>query len=218
MARSRVRAADPGWRPTAPQAALPTGLPGRTPAEALAAAAPGRAVRRTTRAGIDAVVLLTVVAFALLAVGPHLLPYRPVTMLTGSMAPAVPAGSVLLSSFVPPEEVRVGDVITMSPPSGDEQVVTHRVTHVERRGGAVLVRTHGDGNAQPDPWTAQLEGDVLRASTVLPFIGHPLAALQTPTAALIITRVLPFTLLVSLLLTIWRRPTSPRPRFAAATP
>lgn len=180
--------------------------------------APARAVGRAGKSVLDALVLLAVLVFLALAVGPQLLPYRPISMLTGSMAPAIPAGSVLLSTYVPDEQVRVGDVITLQAPTGDREVVTHRVVEVQPADGAVLVRTRGDGNAQPDPWTARLEGEVLRSSAVLPFLGHPLTALQSPTAQLVLARALPVTLLLTLLVTVWRRPTKPRAGLVAATP
>lgn len=209
--RPTERCPDPGWRATAAQSALEVEL--AAPAAA-ALAVPVRAAGRTARSLLDAVVLLVVLVFLALAVGPHLLDYRPVTMLTGSMAPAIPAGSVVLSTFVPPEAVRVGDVVTLQAPTGEREVVTHRVTDVERSRDAVHVRTQGDGNPQADPWTAELQGEVLRASATLPWVGYPLSRLQTPQASLVLTRVLPVTLLASLLLTVWRRPT--RPRAAAA--
>lgn len=178
---------------------------------------PARAVGRAGKSLVDALVLLAVLVFLALAVGPQLLPYRPISMLTGSMAPAIPAGSVLLSTYVPDEQVRVGDVLTLQAPSGDREVVTHRVIEVQRREGAVLVRTQGDGNPLPDPWTAELDGEVLRSSAVLPFLGHPLTALQSPKAQLLLARGLPVTLLLTLLLTVWRRPTTPKARLVAAT-
>jgi signal peptidase len=192
-----------GWRATPEQTALPAELSAALPA-------PAPALRRAGRSLVDAVVLLAVLAFAALALGPHLLPYRPVTMLTGSMAPAIPAGSVLIGTFVPRQDVRPGDVITMKAPEGDLDVVTHRVTEVERRGDAVLVRTQGDGNPLPDPWLAHLESDVLRASAALPWVGYPLAALQGSTGNVVLTRVIPGLLVLGLLVNVWRRPTAPR--------
>lgn len=180
--------------------------------------ASARAAGRAGKSLVDALVLLAVLVFLALAVGPQVLPYRPISMLTGSMAPAIPAGSVLLSTFVPGEQVRVGDVITLQAPTGDREVVTHRIVEVERRDDAVLVRTQGDGNPLADPWTAQLEGEVLRSAVVLPFVGHPLTALQSPTAQLVLARGLPLTLVLTLLVAVWRRPTKPRAALLAATP
>lgn len=214
--RRTDRLADPGWRPTAPQGALEVALSGagETRGSARRAApllvAPVRAAGRALRSVVDAVVLLVVLTFLALAVGPHLLDYRPVTMLTGSMTPAIPAGAVVLSTFVPADEIGVGDVITLQAPTEAREVVTHRVTEVARSGGAVRVTTQGDGNPLVDPWTAELEGPVLRASASLPWIGHPLSVLQRPDVTLVMTRLLPLTLIASLLWTVWRRPTRPR--------
>jgi signal peptidase len=203
----------PGWHATPEQTALPLEL--LAPGESTA---PARALARAGRSVMDALVLIAVVCFAALAIGPHLLPYRPVTMLTGSMSPSIPAGSVLIGIPVPPSAVRAGDVITIRPPEGGLDVVSHRVTSVELRGDAVLVRTKGDGNPEPDPWLAQINGDVLRATAVLPWLGHPLAALQGSTGHVVTSRVLPLVFLISLLLTVWRRPTAPQAPVATAHP
>src|SRR3712207_7184617 len=45
-------------------------------------------------------------------------------------------------------------------PIDDHRVVTHRVIEVQRTAdGTVAVRTQGDANDAPDPWTAVLTGD-----------------------------------------------------------
>src|SRR6478609_11154831 len=55
---------------------------------------------------------LAVVTFAFLAVGPHVLGYRTMTMLTGSMAPQINPGDVVVSTPVATRDLRPGLVIT----------------------------------------------------------------------------------------------------------
>ena len=95
-----------------------------------------------------------------LAVGPHVLGYRTMTMLTGSMAPEIDPGDVTIVTPIAVSEVTEGMVITYHRPIEDHSLVTHRVISVETApDGTVTVQTKGDANAAVDPWTATLEGD-----------------------------------------------------------
>lgn len=70
---------------------------------------------------------------------------------TGSMEPAIPAGSAALVREIEAAEVTVGDVLTVDRPG--EMPVTHRVTSVEP-GNAVgerVITMQGDANDSPDP-------------------------------------------------------------------
>jgi signal peptidase len=91
----------------------------------------------------------------------------------GSMGGSLPRGSIAYERRVPVEALRVGDVITYTPP-GHASRVTHRVASID---GGVL-RTRGDANAALDPWRFRLTGSeqaVVRFH--LPLAGFALAAL-----------------------------------------
>src|SRR5919206_2114030 len=55
------------------------------------------------------------------------------TVASGSMQPALPLGSLVVVVPRDADAVRVGDVITFSPP-GDNRTVTHRVVDVQGSG------------------------------------------------------------------------------------
>lgn len=111
------------------------------------------------------------------------------TVATGSMAPTVPSGSVIVSRPVDPAAVEVGDIIVFRSPTGatvsggadgafeatEEMLITHRVVAVERSRGVLTFRTQGDGNAEEDPW--DLSADLVRARYVahVPHLGGLLA-------------------------------------------
>src|SRR3954447_17776201 len=101
---------------------------------------------------VRAVTGLAVALFLLLAVGPHLLGYRTMTMLTGSMAPQINPGDVTIVTPIAISEVSEGMVITYHRPIEDHSLVTHRVILVETApDGSVSVQTKGDANAAADP-------------------------------------------------------------------
>lgn len=86
----------------------------------------------------------------------------------GSMAPAIPTGSVTIVQSVPPSEVRVGDVVTYSQAG---RVVTHRVVEMSSDGS---FRTKGDANAVADPERLSFgsRAGVVRAN--VPLLGYAL--------------------------------------------
>jgi signal peptidase len=149
---------------------------------------------------------LAVLAFLFLAVGPHLLGYRTMTMLTSSMSPEIDPGDVTVVTPIAMSEVTEGMVIAYHKPVEDRSLVTHRVVSVETDAdGAVQVQTKGDANTAIDPWTATLQGDTayeLRA--VVPELGHVIQALRTPVVAQLLLYGAPALLAGWVLLTIWR--------------
>jgi signal peptidase I len=165
-----------------------------------------RILGRLTPWLVRGVLGLAILAFAGLAVGPHVFGYRTMTMLTGSMAPEIEPGDVTVVTPIAVSDVTEGMVISYHIPIDDHRVVTHRVVSVERDpAGTVSVQTKGDANAAADPWTATLEGDTAyQVRAVVPVLGHVIQALRAP----IVTQALLYgapTLLVGwLLLTIWR--------------
>jgi signal peptidase I len=153
------------------------------------------------------------VAFAGLAVGPHVFGYRTLTMLTGSMAPAIDPGDVAVVTPLAVSEVTEGMVITYHIPVEDHRLVTHRVVSVEHGpDGSVTVQTKGDANAAVDPWTATLEGDTAyRVRAVIPELGHVLQALRAPVVSQLLTYGATALVAGWLLLAIWRPTTTQVP-------
>jgi signal peptidase len=149
---------------------------------------------------------LAVLTFALLAVGPHVLGYRTMTMLTGSMAPEINPGDVTIVTPVAISEVTEGMVITYHRPIEDHSLVTHRVISVETApDGSVSVQTKGDANAAADPWTATLAGDTAyQVRGVIPGLGHVIQALREPVVTQALLYGAPALLVGWLLLSIWR--------------
>ena len=149
---------------------------------------------------------LAVLTFALLAVGPHVLGYRTMTMLTGSMAPEINPGDVTIVTPIAISEVTEGMVITYHRPIEDHSLVTHRVISVETApDGSVSVQTKGDANAAADPWTATLAGDTAyQVRGVIPGLGHLIQALRAPVVTQALLYGAPALLVGWLLLTIWR--------------
>jgi signal peptidase I len=164
--------------------------------------AAGLAYRWTVRL----VVTLAVLAFGVLAVGPHVLDYRTMTMLTGSMSPVIDPGDVTIVTPLPVDEVAAGMIIAYHIPIDDHHLVSHRVVSVEHAAdGTVTVQTKGDANDAVDPWQATLQGDTAyQVQAVIPELGHVIQALRTPVVSQALVYGAPMLLAGWLLLSIWR--------------
>lgn len=115
------------------------------------------------------------------------------TVLSGSMTPTLPVGSVVVVRSQPAEQIRPGDVITFTDRSPDlpaPRVVTHRVVAVEQGPGGLVFRTKGDANNTPDqrPTSAADVHGVLWYS--VPFAGSLRAFLISPTGLCYLAGVL----------------------------
>jgi len=133
---------------------------------------------------LSAVALLCSLAATALAVALVLVPLVthsvPLTVLTGSMAPAHDPGDIVVVRPVHAEDLRVGDVITFEADDADHRLITHRIeaTGVDAAGAPSFV-TRGDANQVSDAepvLAAQLRGRVWYA---VPWIGHVSGLLGT---------------------------------------
>lgn len=198
-----------------PATAAPAGV--RADAPPAAAAAPpaadatpaptarSRVTRLLVLLVLHTVLLSSLAVFLGLAVGPRTGRYQTLTMLTGSMRPQFPPGSVVVVTREPVEQVRPGDVLTFNAPTPDRRVVTHRVVRIDRSGDKPVVVTKGDANPGNDPWEAVLNDPyVWQARFAIPLLGDGIRLLRQPAAQLIATRLLPGALLLWLLVSIWR--------------
>ncbi|WP_440711471.1 signal peptidase I [Herbiconiux sp. YIM B11900] len=144
---ARHRAA-PG-RPRVPGAA---GGPG-TPGDAAGASRDGeKSLAHYLGVAVSAAVLLLVLALAVVTVAlPALVGGRPLTVLTQSMEPGLPPGTLVVVRPVPVQDIRIGDVLTYQIESGKPGVISHRViAKTMSSNGSILFTTKGDNNDLPD--------------------------------------------------------------------
>lgn len=120
--------------------------------------------------------LLLFAAVSLLAavvVVPRLAGATPYTIMTSSMRPHMPPGTLVVAKTVDPATLHTGDVITYQLRSGQPDVVTHRIVGVGQDGrGERLFTMKGDNNPTTDPAPAravQIRGKVWYS---VPYIGY----------------------------------------------
>jgi signal peptidase I len=95
------------------------------------------------------VALIAVLVIAL----PMVTKSTPYTVLTGSMTPTYPAGTLVIVKPTDVQQIRIGDVVTYQISSNQPAVVTHRVIQIVEpttASGTVSFITKGDANSLPD--------------------------------------------------------------------
>lgn len=117
--------------------------------------------------------LVLVGILALTIVIPRLTGSTPYTVLTGSMRPTYPPGTLIVVKPHDPATLQAGDAITFQKESGNPEVVTHRIimTRQNSQGERSYV-TQGDANPSPDQNPVvpeQVRGKVWYS---VPFVGY----------------------------------------------
>ncbi|WP_158252340.1 signal peptidase I [Cryobacterium sp. Y29] len=119
-----------------------------------------------------AVFLLVIGLAAVLIVVPKVTGSIPLTVLTSSMEPGFPPGTLIIVRPVAVADVALGDVITYQMETGKPGVVTHRVIAINMTAGERTFVTKGDNNGAADA-TAVLEGQIQgRLWYSVPLIGY----------------------------------------------
>lgn len=156
-------------------------VPGRRPGRRVAPGHPTAGTAALVGEAASWTLLLGALALGVACVLlPKVLGAVPLTILSGSMAPAMPAGALAVVRPVDATQARVGDVLTYQPGSDDPMLVTHRVTAITRNGrGEVSLTLKGDANNAPDE--RPVHPDQVRGSVVysVPYVGWATNRLST---------------------------------------
>jgi signal peptidase len=153
--------------------------------------------------GLAALLVLACLVWVTL---PKVLGARPFVVLTGSMAPALPVGSVALVRPVQADQVRVGDILTFyHPESRSRALITHRVIEVTAVGGGREFRTQGDANDLPDDWVVSQSNVYGTVSDVVPYMGYVTEVIQSRLGFLLLMGVPGSIIVVGEISNIWQQ-------------
>ena len=116
------------------------------------------------------------------------------TVLTNSMAPKFPPGTLIIIKPTPIADIKVGDVLTYQITSGDPAVISHRViTRSVSLEGETTFITKGDNNdlADPKPISeVQVKGTLWYAIPYLGFVNNAVNGETRPLVTPIIAGLL----------------------------
>lgn len=98
--------------------------------------------------------------------------YRSFPVLSGSMAPTLRVGDLIVESRIRPTDLHVGDIVTFRDPEATSRLLTHRVRTFHVRGGRVDVVTRGDANEDAERWSIPVTGQIGRVEYHIPRLGY----------------------------------------------
>jgi signal peptidase len=125
-------------------------------------------------------VLGAAVGVLIAVVGPFALGMRSLSVMSGSMEPAIRTGDVIVDEWIHPRDARVGDAITFNDPGRGNVVLTHRVVSIDKRGDRVDFVTRGDANTGSERWSAPAGGSIGRVAYRVPHAGFLMVFTRTP--------------------------------------
>lgn len=125
-------------------------------------------------------ILLSIIFIVLIAVAgimfvPRIMGYDGYTVISGSMEPNIPVGSLVYIKETSFENIEVGDVVTFK--MGDN-VVTHRVNMIDEDNQ--LIQTKGDANDSADGSMLTMDNILGKMAFSIPFIGFITTYVRTP--------------------------------------
>ena len=127
-------------------------------------------MKRLAEWGGNIVLVLAVLFAIFVLLLPGIFSSRLAIVYSGSMEPAMPMGSLVVSSQVEPTSIKVGDIIAFNPPRNPGVTVSHRVIEVIDS-ELLSFQTKGDANNAPDPYTVPAESVVSRVTWHMPNVG-----------------------------------------------
>lgn len=128
---------------------------------------------------ITTLLVVAIAALAIALVGVRLISLELYIVLSGSMEPTYPTGSVLYVKETDPYTLEQGDVITFR--LVEDTIATHRIVEVtEDESGSLAFRTKGDANEVEDASLVPAANVVGSPVFHIPQLGYLVAFIQEP--------------------------------------
>lgn len=118
---------------------------------------------------LTTIITVVLLVLAVLLAGVRLFGYTPYAILSGSMEPEFPVGSVVYVKASPIEEIQIGDPITYIL-NEDLVVSTHRVVEIDLE--TELFKTKGDANNTVDGKPVHYNNVIGVVEYSLPYLGY----------------------------------------------
>lgn len=116
--------------------------------------------------------ILCIIALCSLLVLPGIFGYHMYDVLSGSMEPAMPVGSLIYVKEGKPEEVAEQDIIAFYSSLEDSGIITHRA--VKNNVVSGTFQTKGDANAKEDPMPVSYDNYIGNVVRIIPHMGKVL--------------------------------------------
>ena len=151
---------------------------------------------------ISILILAFMVLVSMALALPPLLGFKTYAVLSGSMEPVLPVGSMAYVKPSQPEEITPGDIITYAMAGNDAMRVTHRVVEVDSVEKTFI--TKGDTNEVEDGPVA-FDRLIGRMGFNIPYLGYLTVFLKTKQGIIMILCTTVLLILLTLLPEVWRK-------------
>lgn len=146
------------------------------------------------------ILVVLVVLLAVILVGSRLAGFKVFTVLSGSMEPTYPTGSLIFVKEVDPFQLQVGDVITFM--LDEETIATHRIVDIvpdEEDSTVIRFQTKGDANEAEDAGLVHYKNVIGTPIFSIPKLGYIMNYVQHPPGTYVALAMVAILLLLMLL-------------------
>ncbi len=143
-------------------------------------ARPGEKRRRRSGkicSAIGTILIVAVILLCSMLVLPGFFGYHMYHVLSGSMEPAMPVGSLIYVREEQPEEVEADDIIAFYGSMEDSGIITHRV--IKNNVVSGTFRTKGDANGEEDPLPVSYDNYIGSVAVTVPYVGIVLTSMTS---------------------------------------
>lgn len=114
--------------------------------------------------------------------------YKAFIITTNSMEPQIKIGDVIITKKINEDEIKEGDIITFS--IKDKEMITHRVSKIEKSGNETFYTTRGDNNNVEDKEKITINSIVGKKVLIIPKMGVFIGALENKIILLVVLLVI----------------------------
>ena len=130
---------------------------------------------------VSRILVALVVLLAIALVGVRLVGIKTYAVVSGSMEPTYPTGSLLYVKSIDIKELKVGDAITFM--ADEDTVATHRIIEIipdEEDSSVLRFRTQGDANETADGAPVHYKNIIGKPMFAIPYLGYFAHFVQNP--------------------------------------
>lgn len=130
---------------------------------------------------VSSVLVALVVILAIALVGVRVVGIKTYAVISGSMEPTYPTGSLLYVKNIDAKDLKVGDAITFM--LDEDTIATHRIIEIipdEEDGSVIRFRTQGDANDTPDGTPVHNKNIIGKPMFAIPYLGYFAHFVQNP--------------------------------------
>lgn len=144
---------------------------------------------------ISRIIFLILLILVLLLFVPNFVGFKTFSVISGSMEPDIPVGSLVYTKSVEFEDIEIGDVISYK--LSEDTMVTHRVNSINAENNTLI--TKGDANDDVDGSEVQKSQIVGKVIFTVPYLGYMAIYSRTPLAIVAVCIIVAVLITVNML-------------------